>query len=93
MTSQVERQITPIVIKSILNLLEDVIEQAADFEKHQLSRAGLRKYDQVLTEEFQQKVHSAHDMSHSRSEDKNNSEYFYDRKRAKFDALHLLNEQ
>ena len=52
MTSQVERQIAPIVIKCILKLLEDVIEKAPDFEKHLLSRAGLRKYDQIFTEQF-----------------------------------------
>ena len=50
--SQVERQIAPIVIKSTLNLLEDVVDKADEFQRHEMCHVGLRKYDQVITEEF-----------------------------------------
>ena len=81
---QVERSLAPLIVKQLMNLLEEVLQHGLDHEVDQSQAKGVKKYSNAAA--INDQLSAAHnDAQQVRA-------YFFDKLRFKFDSLRSLSE-
>ena len=82
---QVERSLAPLIIKQLMNLLEEVLSHGMDHDVDQSQAKGVKKYSAHKTALLNDQLSAQNDALQVRA-------YFFDKLRFKFDSLRSLSE-